>query len=85
MEQGNSANKPPDVGDQKALINVKDASCSIMMVSPTEDWYDPPFPGIMFWKTSTQEVPQTDPRNNKTKKGNASTIHVGNIILDATA
>ena len=36
IKQEKSSNKPPCGGDQKALVNVKDASCSLMMGSPTE-------------------------------------------------
>ena len=35
MKQEKSSNKSPGGGDQKALVNVKDALCSLMMVSPT--------------------------------------------------
>ena len=35
MKQEKYSNKPPGGGDQKSLVDVKDASCSLMMVSPT--------------------------------------------------
>ena len=56
-----------------------------MMGSPTEEWYDSLSPGIMFWKTSTQELLNTEPINNKMKKDNGSIIHVGDTILSAAA
>ena len=36
MKQEKSSNKPPGEGDQKALVNVKDASCSLVMGYPTD-------------------------------------------------
>ena len=36
MKQDKSPNKPPGGGDQKALVNVKDASCSLVMGYPTD-------------------------------------------------
>ena len=35
-KQEKSNNKPPGGGDQKALVNVKDSLCNLMMGSPTE-------------------------------------------------
>ena len=55
--QDKYSNKPPGGGDQKALVNVEDASCSLVMGSPTEEWGKLPSPGLMFCQTSTQEVP----------------------------
>ena len=63
------------------LLNVKDASCSIMMGSPTKEWGGPPSPELMFCKTSTQEVLKTEPINNNMKTGSTSIIPVGDIIL----
>ena len=37
MKQEKSSNKPPGGGDQKALVNVKYASFSLMMGSPTNE------------------------------------------------
>ena len=85
MNQEKSPNKPPGGGDQKALVNVKDAFCSLMMESPIKEWGKLPSHGLMLCQTSTQEVPQTEPINNSLKKGNASVIHVGNTILADTA
>ena len=48
MNQDKSSNKPPGRGDQKSLVDVRDASCSLMMGSPTEEWGEPPYPGLMF-------------------------------------
>ena len=39
----------------------------------------------MFFQTSTQEVPQTEPINNSLSKGNAIIMHMGDTILDAAA
>ena len=36
MKQDKYSNKPPGGGDQKALVNVKDASCSLLMGTSTE-------------------------------------------------
>ena len=47
-KQEKSANKPLGGGDQKLLVNSKDALCSVMMVSPTEEWGEPQSPGLMF-------------------------------------
>ena len=48
MKKEKISNNPPGEGDQKALVNVKDASYSIMMGSPTDEWGKLPSPGIMF-------------------------------------
>ena len=67
------------------MVNVKDALCSLMMGSPTKEWGEPSSTGLMFFQTSTQEVSQTEPTNKNMKKGNASTMHMGNTILTAAA
>ena len=77
------SNKPPGGGYQKELVNVKDASCSLMTEAPTKEWGESPYPGLMFFQTSTQEVPQTEPINNIVNKGNARIMHVGDTILAA--
>ena len=48
MNQDKSSNKPHGGGDQKALMNVKDALCSLMMGSPTKEWDELPSTGLMF-------------------------------------
>ena len=63
------------------LLNVKDASCSIMMGFPTKEWGGPPSPELMFCKTSTQEFLKTEPINNNMKTVSTSIIPVGDIIL----
>ena len=85
MKQDKSSNNPPGGGYQKALVNAKDPSWSLMMGSPTEEWGELPSPGLMFCQTSTQEVLQTQSINNSVGKVNASIIHVGNTILAAAA
>ena len=55
------------------------------MGSPTEEWGELISPGLMFGKTSTQEVRQTEFINNSVRKGDARIMHVGNTILDAAA
>ena len=81
MKQEKDSNKPPGVGDQKALVTAKDASCSTMMGSPTKEWGELPSPGLMLWQISTQEVWQTESINNSVRKGDTSIIHVGDTIL----
>ena len=81
MEQEKPSNKPPGGGYQKVLVNVKEASCSLIMGEPTEEWGKPPSPGLMLFQNSTQEVLQTKHIINNMKKGNARIIHVGNTIL----
>ena len=51
------------------------------MGAPIEEWGETPSPGLMFYHTSTKEVPQTEPINNNTKKGNTRIMHMGNTIL----
>ena len=85
MKQYKSSNKPPGGGDQKSLVNVKDASCSFMMGPPTKEWGELPSPGIMFCQTSTQEARKNEFINNSVRKGDARIMHVGNTILDAAA
>ena len=69
----------------KALVNVKDASCSLMMGSPTDEWGELPYPGLMFCQTSTQEAWQNQSINNSVSKGCARIMHVGDTILAAAA
>ena len=76
MKQEKSSNKPPGGGDQKALVNVKDASCSLMMGSPTDEWGELTSPGLMVCQTSTQETRKNQSINNSVRKGDASIIHV---------
>ena len=85
MKQEKSSNNPPGGGYHKSLVNFKDALCSLIMGSPTEEWVKLPSPGLVFFQTSTQEVGQTKPINNSVRKGDASIIHVGNTILAAAA
>ena len=57
MKQVKYGNKPPDGGgEQKTLVNVEDASCIIMMGIPTKEWYYLPYPGIIFYQTSSHKV-----------------------------
>ena len=81
--QDKSSNNPPGGEYQKSLVNVKDASYSLMMGAPTEEWAKLPSHGLMYCQTSTQEVPQTEPINNSLRKGNYSIMHVGDTILAA--
>ena len=81
MKQEKSSNKPPGGGDQKAPVNVKDASCSLMMVSSTDEWVELPSPGLMLFQTSTQEAWKNQSINNSVRKGDASIMHVGDTIL----
>ena len=66
------------------LVNIKYASCSLIMVSPSKEWYDPPYPVLNIFQTSTQDVLHTWPINDKVKKGNARIMHVGDTILSDT-
>ena len=59
LKQEKSSNKPPGGGDQKSLVNVKDASFNLIMGYLTKEWDEPPSPGLIIFQTSTQEVPQT--------------------------
>ena len=53
------------------------------MGATTEEWGDPLSPGLIFFQTPTQEVLQTEPINDKIKKGNDIIMHEGNTILAA--
>ena len=79
--QDKSSNKTPGEGDQKALVNVEDASCSLMTGSPTKEQGELPSTDLMFCQTSTQELPQTEPTNNNLKKDNARIMYVGDTTL----
>ena len=81
MNQEKSSNMPPGEGGQKALLNVKDSSCSIIMGSPTKEWGKLPSTGLMLCQTSTQEVQQTEPISNSLRKGDARIMHAVNTIL----
>ena len=48
--------KSPYVGGLKKLVNVEDASCSLMMGIPTKEWYDLPSPVFVFFHISSQAV-----------------------------
>ena len=85
IKQERSSNTPPGGGDHKALVNSKDALCSLMIGYPTDKWGKPPYPGPMFCQTSTQEAPKNEPINNSVKKGNASIMHMGDTTLAAAA
>ena len=54
MKQEKYGKNPPDGGEQKILVNVKDASYSLMMVIPTKEWYDLLSLVLIFFKTSSQ-------------------------------
>ena len=84
-KQRKYANNPPGGRHQKVLVNLKETSYSLIMGYPTKEWGEPPSTGLMFCQTSAQEVLQTEPINDKTKKRNSSIIHVGDTILDAAA
>ena len=66
MKQQKYGNKPPDGGEQKILVNVKDESGSLIMGIPTEEWYDLTSPGLMFSQTSSQELFHTEPITDAT-------------------
>ena len=83
MKQEKSSNKPPGVGYQKVLVNIKDTSCSLVMGYPTEEWGELSSPGPMFFQTLTQEVQQTEPINNSVRNDASIIIHVGDTILAA--
>ena len=85
MNQEKLSNKTPRGEYQKALVNIKDASCSLTMRSPTDEWGELPSPGLMFCKTSTQEARQNQYINNSVRKGDASIMNMGDTILDAAA
>ena len=69
----------------ETLVNVKDALCSLIMGSTTEEWGELPSNGFMLCQTSTQEAQQNESINNTVMKGDASIMHVGNTILAAAA
>ena len=83
MKQEKYYNKPPGGGYQKSFVNVKEASWSLMMGSPTKEWGKLPSTGLMFCQNSTQEVRQTESINNSVRKGDASIMHVVDTILAA--
>ena len=85
MKQDKLSNKPHDGGEQKALVNVNDALCSIMMGSPTDEWGELPSPGLILVQTSTKEARKNHSINNSVIKGDASIMHVGDTILAAAA
>ena len=85
MKQEKSSNNTTGGGYHKSLVNVKDASRSLMMGCPIEEWGELPSIGLMFCQKSTQEVSQTEPINNSLRKGNSIIMHVGNTILDYAA
>ena len=65
------------------MVNAKDASCSLIMGSSTEEWGELPSPGLVFCQTSTQEVRQNEPINNSVRKDDSSIMHVDDTILAA--
>ena len=81
MKQEKSSNKTPGGGDQKALVNVKDTSCSLVMGYPIKEWGELPSPGLMFCQTSTQEAQQTESINKSVRKGDSRIMHMDDTIL----
>ena len=43
MKQEKSGNNPANGVKQKTLVTVKDVSCSLVMIIPTEGWDDLPY------------------------------------------
>ena len=43
MKQDKSSNKPLVGGNQKALVNIKDTLCSLIMGFPTKEWGELPY------------------------------------------
>ena len=66
-------------------MNVKDASCSLMMGSLTKDWGELPSTDLMFCQILTQEVRKTKSINNSVRKGYYRIMHVDDTILAAAA
>ena len=66
-------------------MNFKDALCSLMMGSPTDEWGELPSPGLMLCQTSTQEARKNQYIKNSVRKGDARIMHMGDTILDAAA
>ena len=62
-----------------------------MMGIPTEEWYDLPYPGLMFCQTSSQEVLHTEPTTDEIKevflrnKRNIKLMRVVDTILDSAS
>ena len=55
IKDGKFGNKPPNgEGEKKSLVNVENASCSLMIGIPTKVWYDLQYTGIIFLQTSSQ-------------------------------
>ena len=55
-----------------------------MMGSPTEEWGKLPYPGLIFFQTSAQEVRQAEYISNSVRKSCAIIMQVGYTILDAS-
>ena len=87
MKQVKYVNKPSGGGVEKTLVNINDASFSFMVGIPTKEWYNIPFPWLMFCQTLSQEVLQMDTNTYKSKevflynKRNDNIICVGDNIL----
>ena len=73
------------------MVNVEDASCSLMTRITNKEWGDIPYPGLMFYQTSSQEVMTINPITDKDQevlshnKRNDNIILVKDIILAAIA
>ena len=71
------------------MVTVEDASCSIMMGSPTEVWYDIPSTGLMLCHTKSQEFLQMELITDEVQemfsrnKRNGNIMRVGYTILDS--
>ena len=91
MKQEKYGENPPDRGEQKTLVNLKDSSCSLMVGIPAKEWDDLPSTGLIGFQTSSQEVLQTQPSTDKIeeelwhKKFNDSVLRVGDTILAAAS
>ena len=67
-KQGKYWIKLTDLGVNKALVNVDDASCILMMGIFNKEWDYLPSPGLMFCQTSSQAVFQMEAKKTNNRK-----------------
>ena len=64
------------------MVNVEDASCSLLMGTPTKEWDDLPSPGITFFQNSSKKLFQMEPITDKSQEVLLCNKHNANIIYD---
>ena len=72
------------------MVNFEDAECIPMTVVPTKEWDDIPYPRIVFYQTSSQEIFRMEAKIDEAQESflhinlNSNIIRVIYTIMAAT-